>query len=147
MLRSVLLSGLPSVLFACTVFGYDDWPQWQGPNRDGVSLETGLLEAWDEKPKLLWEKQLGFPGRSSVVAADDIVCTMSWEFKSPAVVLNLVALNATDGTPLWTAKVGEAVGGFGTFFFAGPYSTPTIDEDRVYAIAHTGELVCKELRT
>src|SRR4051812_47288887 len=34
-----------------------DWPQWRGPNRDGVSTETGLLETWPEAgPKVLWRQ-------------------------------------------------------------------------------------------
>ena len=33
----------------------DDWPQWRGPNRDGVSAETGLLESFPEAEKLLQE--------------------------------------------------------------------------------------------
>src|SRR5438034_11469945 len=33
-----------------------DWPQWRGPNRDGLSLETGLLKEWPGgSPKLLWQ--------------------------------------------------------------------------------------------
>ena len=33
-----------------------DWPQWRGPNRDGVSLETGLIKEWPGgSPKLLWQ--------------------------------------------------------------------------------------------
>src|ERR1051326_977230 len=32
-----------------------DWPQWRGPNRDGISQEKGLLKEWPkEGPKLLW---------------------------------------------------------------------------------------------
>ncbi|HVX61666.1 MAG TPA: serine/threonine protein kinase, partial [Pirellulales bacterium] len=34
-----------------------DWPQWRGPNRDGISTEKGLLEKWPaDGPKLLWQK-------------------------------------------------------------------------------------------
>ena len=38
-----------------------DWPQWRGPNRDGISKETGLLKEWPSAgPKLLWQsKELG----------------------------------------------------------------------------------------
>ena len=33
-----------------------DWPQWRGPNRDGISQEKGLLKEWaGEGPKLLWK--------------------------------------------------------------------------------------------
>ena len=38
-----------------------DWPQWRGPNRDGISKETGLLKEWPQDgPKLIWQvKDLG----------------------------------------------------------------------------------------
>ena len=33
-----------------------DWPQWRGPQRDGISKENGLLKQWPkEGPKLLWQ--------------------------------------------------------------------------------------------
>ena len=43
-----------------------DWPQFRGVNRDGVSAETGLLKQWPEKgPKEVWRKPLG-AGYSSI---------------------------------------------------------------------------------
>ena len=34
----------------------EDWPQWRGPNRDGLSPDTGLLQEWPKDgPKLVWE--------------------------------------------------------------------------------------------
>jgi outer membrane protein assembly factor BamB len=34
----------------------DDWPQWRGPQRDGISQETGLLKEWPaDGPKLVWK--------------------------------------------------------------------------------------------
>lgn len=33
-----------------------DWPQWRGPNRDGISPETGLLKEWPKDgPPLAWK--------------------------------------------------------------------------------------------
>ena len=52
-----LAVGLYSIwtVFAASVFGAD-WPQWRGPNRDGVCRETGLLKEWPKNgPKPLWE--------------------------------------------------------------------------------------------
>ena len=47
-----------------------DWPQWRGPNRDGVSGETGLLTSWPEKgPKQLWEAKKAGTGYSSLAVA------------------------------------------------------------------------------
>ncbi len=42
-----------------------DWPQFRGPNRDGISTETGLLRAWPtEGPKVLWKTKVcqGYAG-------------------------------------------------------------------------------------
>jgi outer membrane protein assembly factor BamB len=37
-----------------------DWPQFRGPNRDGVSAETGLLRAWPQGgPRILWSTAVG----------------------------------------------------------------------------------------
>ena len=47
--------GFVLLAVATTTFA-DDWPQWRGPNRDGISKETGLLKQWPEgEPKLLWQ--------------------------------------------------------------------------------------------
>src|SRR5262245_14153563 len=36
----------------------DDWAQWRGPNRDGISSETGLLKEWPKDgPALIWQKK------------------------------------------------------------------------------------------
>src|SRR5687768_9735759 len=38
----------------------DDWPQWMGPNRDGVWSETGIVERLPgEGPKVLWRSAVG----------------------------------------------------------------------------------------
>ena len=37
-----------------------EWPQWRGPNRDGVSGEVGILKEWSPNgPKVLWKIPLG----------------------------------------------------------------------------------------
>ena len=44
-----------------------DWPQWRGPNRDGVSTEKDLLDVWPEGgPRLLWKASGVGTGFSSV---------------------------------------------------------------------------------
>jgi outer membrane protein assembly factor BamB len=47
----------------------DDWPQWRGPNRDGVWNETGLLPAFPaEGLKIRWRVPVGWGFSSPVVA-------------------------------------------------------------------------------
>src|SRR5579863_8931293 len=32
-----------------------DWPQWQGPDRNGISKETGLAKSWPKAgPPVVW---------------------------------------------------------------------------------------------
>ena len=67
----------------------DDWPQFRGPNRDGISKETGLLKEWPkEGPPLAWKiKGLGGGYSAPSVAAgrifgmsyrgaDEVVCAI-----------------------------------------------------------------------
>src|SRR5947209_3914878 len=51
-----------------------DWPQWQGPQRNAISHETGLLQTWPkEGPRLLWKtKQLGGGYSAPSIAAGRI---------------------------------------------------------------------------
>ena len=52
----------------------DDWPQYRGPNRDGVSRETGLMKQWPEEgPPLVWTNaKLGHGVSSLAVVGDSI---------------------------------------------------------------------------
>jgi len=61
--------GLISLL-ALTPCSYaDDWPQWRGPDRDGISKETGWLANWPaDGPKKLWEGSVGVGYSSSAVS-------------------------------------------------------------------------------
>src|SRR5687767_7945819 len=81
-----------------------DWPQWRGPNRDGISQETGLLKEWPkEGPKLLWQlKDIGSGYSTPAVVGDRLyLCSnkgMDDEF--------VQALAVKDGTQAWSAKLG-----------------------------------------
>src|SRR5687767_9684402 len=83
-----------------------DWPQWRGPQRNGVSSETGLLKEWPKDgPKLRWKKNLrsdvgGKPGEwayseSPLIDGDALVCTPGGSEAT------LVALNRNTGAVIW----------------------------------------------
>jgi outer membrane protein assembly factor BamB len=122
-------------LLLCAALGLaapGDWPQWRGPNRDGVSTETGLLKEWPEGgPKLLWKAKGVGIGYSSVAIAEGRVFTMG-DLKGKEQVF---ALDAQSGKNLWATPISRADGD-------GPRSTPTVDGDRVYAVSRQGDLVC-----
>ncbi|MBU4460663.1 MAG: PQQ-binding-like beta-propeller repeat protein, partial [Verrucomicrobia bacterium] len=80
------------------------WPQWRGPRRDGVSLETGLLGEWPEGgPKVLWSvTNLGRGWSSPVISGGRIFVTGETNG-----VLIVHALDLA-GRPLWQSTNGAA---------------------------------------
>jgi outer membrane protein assembly factor BamB len=119
-----------------------DWPQWQGPDRNAESKETGLLKAWPkEGPKLLWKaKNLGGGDSAPSVAAGRIF-GMSNRGKDEVVW----ALAESDGKELWTTRLGAAYGQGRPQSKEGPACTPTIDGDLAYVLGLGGDLVCLQV--
>lgn len=112
-----------------------DWPQWRGPNRDGASRETGLLTEWPEDgPELLWKVSGLGRGYSSVAISTGRIYTMGKSGNGT----NLVALNESDGSQVWTSRVG---GG------SEPNCTPTVDGNLVFGLSFDGDLMCAETET
>src|SRR5437868_14330579 len=54
-----------------------DWPQWRGPQRDGIAREKGLLQRWTGKgPALEWQATGMGDGYASVAIAQGKILTM-----------------------------------------------------------------------
>ncbi|MDG2384031.1 MAG: PQQ-binding-like beta-propeller repeat protein [Pirellulaceae bacterium] len=117
----------------------NDWPQWRGPDRTGLSQEKGLLQAWPEGgPPLLWLNDNCGIGYSAPTVAKDRLVTMGARDK----VEQLICLNANTGEESWAIDVGDNYeNGWGD----GPRSSPTIDGDRVFALGANGNLICADL--
>ena len=115
-----------------------DWPQWRGPNRDGLSAETGLLKEWPkEGPPLLWKATGLGAGYSGVSLAGQRIFTMG----EHADANHVLALNRADGKILWSTRLGKA-GAPGWGGFAGPRATPTVEGSLVFALGQYGEVIC-----
>ena len=116
--------------------GADDWPQWRGPDRDGLSPASGLLESWPEGgPELLWLYRDAGIGYSSSAVVDGRLYTMGARDGAEYVI----ALDVRSGQEAWATRTGTL---FTNKWGDGPRSTPTIHEGRVYALGAGGDLVC-----
>jgi outer membrane protein assembly factor BamB len=115
----------------------DDWPQWRGPDRTGLSRETGLLKQWpNDGPNQVWRiTGLGEGYSTPSVAAGRIYLLGTKDNDE-----HMICLSEADGKEVWTVKVGQKAGGF-----PGPRSTPTIDRGHAYAVSSNGILVCVEI--
>lgn len=125
---------LVSSFFAIPAFA-GDWPQWRGPDRNGVSAETGLLDKWPEGgPKLLWKVRGVGEGFSSVIVVAGRLYTMG-DGKEAS---HVQCLDASDGKAVWTSKpIGKTGGNY-----KGTRCTPTFDDGRLYVLGQFGDLVC-----
>lgn len=113
-----------------------DWPQWRGPNRDGISLETGLLDRWPaEGPQELWRTRGLGRGFSSVSIAGGKIFSLGKMQEET----HIVAMDVADGKVLWTVPIGRGGGD--------PNCTPTVDGDLVYGLSHGGDLLCADANT
>jgi outer membrane protein assembly factor BamB len=118
-----------------------NWPQWRGPNRDGISKETGLLKQWPaEGPTLVWKASGAGGGYSSFSVANGKLYTMGLRGDREFVV----AFDVATGKEAWATSHG---GAFRNDRGDGPRGTPTIDGDRVYALGGSGDLTVLDART
>ncbi len=120
----------------------DDWPQWRGPKRDGVSQEKGLLAKWpDAGPKLAWKFDKAGLGFSSFAIRDGKLYTLGSRGDEEIVL----ALDAANGAELWTAKIGPIFTYKANNWGDGPRSTPTLDGNLLFVLGGQGEFVCVDL--
>jgi len=118
-----------------------DWPQWRGPERDGISQESGLLQKWPEGgPPLAWKATGLGEGFASIAVAGGRVITQGQAGGGQAVI----TFDEATGRQLWKAPNGDAYlnrrGG-------GPRGTPTIDGDTAYVLGSNGSLIALEAAT
>ncbi len=116
--------------------GPADWPQWRGPERNGLSKDTGLLKQWPSSgPQQNWSISGLGEGYGAIAIKGDRIFAQGTRGSASVVF----CLNRADGKTVWSAalgaKVNEEMGN-------GPRSTPTVDNDRVYVLTENGDLAC-----
>lgn len=125
-------SAIALLLFLSAAAQAADWPQWLGPQRNGLSGETGLFTA--EQPFAeAWRVPLG-KGFSGISITDGRVFTLFAQGDDEFAI----CLDAETGVEIWRHRTGpyykETQGG------DGPRSTPTVDGEVVYVLGATGKL-------
>ena len=114
--------------------GPGDWPNWLGPNRTGISAETGWNTKWPkEGPKALWRASVG-KGFSSFAVAGGRAYTMGNSDGKDTIY----CFDAGSGRVLWKYSYACEAGSE----HYGPRATPTVDGKRVYTTSRQGDLLC-----
>src|ERR1017187_2933899 len=104
-----------------------DWPQWRGPDRNGISSEK-VSAVWPaEGPKVLWQASVG-TGFSSLSVSQGRVYTMGNTTNQDTIW----CFDANTGKPLWHHSYAAQLSP--QWYEGGPASTPTVDGGRVFTI-------------
>jgi len=128
------------LLAFCGALAAADWPQFRGPGRDGICLETGLLQHWPEGgPRLAWQAQSIGSGYSSPAVQGGLVF-LTGDVGDDLVV---TALDRESGAGRWQAARGRAWKGQ----FPGSRSTCTLAGGKLYLMNPHGRVLCADAAT
>ena len=129
-----------TVIWSCSLAVADDWPQYQGPNRNGLSQETGLAKSWPSGgPKVLWSVPLG-KGFGGPAIRDGEVYVLD-RVKGRQDVLRCYSLES--GDELWNFAYKSV----GRTSYTGSRTTPAVTERYVYSVGLMGEFYCFDCKT
>jgi len=122
-----------------------DWPQWRGPQRNGISAETGLLAEWPKDgPKLVWQvKDIGSGYSTPSVVGDRLYLLSNQGLDNESVQ----ALDAKDGKRVWSQRIGKVGNPDQQPSYPAARSTPTVDGEWLFAFGSDGDLACLERAT
>jgi outer membrane protein assembly factor BamB len=140
------------VLLVCSAARADDWPQWLGPQRDGVWRETGILNKFPaDGPPVRWRVPIGGGFAGPAVANGRVYITdrqlaqgksnPSDPFARSQIPGNerVLCLNEPDGKILWQYDYDCP---YTVSYPAGPRATPVVSGDKVYTLGAEGHLFC-----
>lgn len=141
--RFLLGIGLLTIL--CVSIQAEDWTQWQGPSRNGVSSETELSAEWPEDgPPLDWQVNDLGDGYGAVTVADGMIFLVTNEGLDDE---SVKALDATNGQVLWATRIGKVGNPNQKPSYPAARSTPTIDGEMIYVLGSDGDLVCLKAKS
>src|SRR6188474_2735678 len=123
-------------LFLCThcCLLAEDWPQWRGPKRNGISQEKGWADQWPkEGPPIAWKATVGL-GFSSVVVSGGKAVTAGHANETDTVF----CFDALTGKELWKHSYPAELGD--KYYEGGTTGTPKFDGERVFWLSRWGDL-------
>lgn len=126
---------LASLLLACSATAAD-WPQWRGPQRNGISEEKDWKAEWGSRPpRPLWKAQVGL-GFSSFTVAGGRVFTTGHADGADTVF----CLDAEKGAQVWKHSYPADLGD--KYYEGGTSATPVVDGAMVYHLSRWGDTFC-----
>ena len=116
----------------------DNWPNWRGPNNDGISAEKNLPTHWSETKNLLWKLPLPGKGSSTPIIWGNRIFMTSGENNDLVLVCA-----STAGKLLWKQKIATAARIAIKKDEANEASaSPSTDGKHVFVFVGSGDVAC-----
>ncbi len=117
-----------------------DWPNWRGPDRNGIAPDTGINKDWNARPpQVLWQTPMHDDGYAGPSVAEGKVFIVDHDGADDVVR----AIDLETGQDLWQARYPDlerADYGF-------TRSTPVYDSGRIYVVSYLGQVHCLDAAT
>jgi outer membrane protein assembly factor BamB len=134
----------------------DDWPQWLGPQRDGVWRETGIITKLPKQGlEVRWRATVD-QGYAGPAVADGLVFVTDWvrdaNVKPPSNAFDRAKLAGKERVHCLDAKTGEKKWSieydcpYAVSYPGGPRCTPLVHEGKVYTLGAMGDLLCLDIK-
>jgi outer membrane protein assembly factor BamB len=138
--RCLLAVSFPVLALAASARG-DNWPQWRGPDNNGISKEKNVPTEWDATKNVVWKLKMPGMGSGTPAVWGDRIFLTSEDDKD----LVLICVS-TKGEQLWKKRLGASDGsrymrGEGNLASA----SPSTDGKNVWCLVGTGDLACFDL--
>lgn len=149
---TVILTLLAPLL--TTAVHADDWPQWMGPERDGVWRETGLVDTFPKDgPPVRWRVKIGGGYAGPAVVGDRVYVTDKqsampdpenpFQRGRTNATERVLCLSDADGSVIWKHEYDCP---YTVSYPAGPRTTPVVKDGRVYTLGAEGHLFCLDAK-
>ena len=134
MLKTVLIWSMVVTLFLCgdVVFA-ENWPNWRGPTRDGISAETNLPVEWDTEQNIAWKRAMpAWSGSTPVIWNELIFINVAVDDDN----LELWCLDRNTGETQWARPLSDGNRRLRKQNMSSP--SPVTDGERVWVMTGTG---------
>lgn len=128
------------MLVSPSLLGAADWPNYRGPDYDGISSESGWQATWQGEPKIAWKASLGW-GFASMAVEDGRVYAMGNVDDRDIVY----CFDAASGEELW--RHAYPCPRYDKNHEGGPSATPTVEDGAVYVFSKAGDVLRLDAKT
>ncbi|MBN2136277.1 MAG: PQQ-like beta-propeller repeat protein [Sedimentisphaerales bacterium] len=134
---STIILAVCIIAIAATCAVADDWPQWRGPNRDGIITGFTAPQKWPAQLTQKWKITVGTGCATPALVGDRL-----YLFTRQGDQETILALNAADGKKIWADRyqAKEVTGAAGRH--PGPRSSAVVANGKIVTLGVAGVLSC-----